>query len=36
VATGVDVLLYAGAARRLAAQFLQPAAPMDVPQSAAY
>lgn len=37
VATGVDVLLYAGAARKLAADFLQPgAAQAEAPRSAAY
>jgi 4-hydroxy-2-oxoheptanedioate aldolase len=36
VATGVDVLLYAGAARKLAASFLQPAAAADDAPRAGY
>jgi 4-hydroxy-2-oxoheptanedioate aldolase len=36
VATGVDVLLYAGAARKLAASFLQPAAAPDEAPRAGY
>ena len=36
VAVGVDVLMFASAARKLAAQFIEPAAPLQTGPSAAY